>query len=135
MPSAQPPPFGVYTPGVTFFNEDETVDFESLTCHVKRLVDSGVTGFVVHGSNGEATHLSHEERSQIICHVRTTARNFNAELVIIAGCSANSVRETLEYIGEAQIAGADYALVLPPNYWSAAMSKSVLKSFYVEVRI
>lgn len=133
MPCFQPPRYGVYTPVVTFFNENETIDYVSIAQHVKRLLTSGVTGLVIHGSNGEATHLSHEERSEVILQARTIAKQVQAEPVIIAGCSANSVRETLQFIGEAHKAGADYALVLPPSYWSAAMSKPVIKSFYVEV--
>jgi hypothetical protein len=134
MSSIQPPHFGVYSPIVTFFNEDETIDYASIAKHVRRLLASGVTGLVIHGSNGEATHLSHDERSEVIRQVQTVAKQLQAEPVIIAGCSANSVRETLQLVGGAYKAGADYALILPPNYWSAAMSKPVIKSFYVEVR-
>lgn len=133
MQNICPPPFGVYAPSVAFFNDDESLDLESLTQHVKRLLESGVTGIVVQGSNGEATHLSHQERTQVIAHIRSVAAQFKKSPVIIAGCSANSVRETVEYSVEAKGAGADYALVLPPNYWAGAMSKPVLKSFYVEV--
>jgi 4-hydroxy-2-oxoglutarate aldolase len=118
---------------VTFFNNDELVDFDSNAKHIQRLLDSGVTGLVVHGSNGEATHLTHEERSEVIRHARRTIREQGKEATIIAGCSANSVRETLMYIDEATQAGAQYALVLPPNYWSATMTKDVIASFYTEV--
>ncbi|KAJ5433673.1 uncharacterized protein N7458_012829 [Penicillium daleae] len=131
--SFQPPRYGVYTPVVTFFNDDESIDLDSIAQHVRRLLTSGVSGLVIHGSNGEATHLSHEERFEVIRQVQVTAKQVNVKPVIIAGCSANSVRETLQFIAEAHKAGADYALVLPPNYWSAAMSKPVIKSFYVEV--
>ncbi|KZF23873.1 aldolase [Xylona heveae TC161] len=133
MPSIQPPRYGVYTPMVTFFHENEDIDYDSITQHVQRLLGSGVAGLVVHGSNGEATHLLREERAQIIRHVRTVASKDYPEAVIIAGCSANSVRETLLNISEAEKAGANYALVLPPSYWSAAMSKPVIRGFYAEV--
>ncbi|KAJ6445473.1 dihydrodipicolinate synthase [Purpureocillium lavendulum] len=53
--------------------------------------------------------------------------------VIISGCSANSVRETRRLVKDAHDSGADYALVLPPSYWVAAMTKPVIKSFYAEV--
>lgn len=67
------------------------------------------------------------ERVRIIRHIRSISKTFNATPVLIAGCSANSVRETLELIKEAQEAGADYDLVFPPNYWAGAMNKPVLK--------
>ncbi|KAF5861634.1 4-hydroxy-2-oxoglutarate aldolase, mitochondrial [Aspergillus alliaceus] len=70
MSSAQPPRYGVYSPMVTFFNEDESIEYKSITQHVERLLSSGVAGVVMHGSNGEAIHLLREELAQIIYHVR-----------------------------------------------------------------
>lgn len=131
----QVPAQGVYTPVVCFFNEDESIDYESISKHVQRLLASGVTGFVVHGSNGEATHLSAQERGLIIRHIRTLINETGSSASIIAGCSANSVRQTVELIQEAASAGADFALVLPPNYWAAAMSKPVIKSFFQDVSL
>lgn len=128
-----PPPAGVYAPMVTFFLDDETIDYASITKHVQLLTESGVTGIVIHGSNGEATHLTHQEREDVIRHVRKTLQESQRQCTIIAGCSANSVREAVTYIGEAQSAGADFALVLPPSYWAAAMSPPVIKTFYSQV--
>lgn len=65
------PSYGVYTPVVTYFNEDESVDYATVAQHINRLLDSGVKGLVIHGSNGEATHLTHGERSQLIAHARS----------------------------------------------------------------
>lgn len=130
-----PPPFGIYPPVVTFFNEDETVDYNAFSKHLGRLLDGGVTGLVIHGSNGEASHLLHEERAEMIRAARRIADQRKKSTVIIAGCSAPSVRETLLFIEEAKQAGADYALVLPPSFWPAVMTKPVIRSFYIDVRI
>ncbi|KAH8812567.1 dihydrodipicolinate synthase [Xylogone sp. PMI_703] len=131
MPS--PPTFGVYPPVVTFFKEDETVDYPAASKHLERLIKSGVTGLVIHGSNGESSHLLHDERAEIIAVARKIAQQEGKSIPIIAGCSAPSVRETLIFIEEAKQAGADYALVLPPSFWPAVMSKPVIKSFYTDV--
>jgi 4-hydroxy-2-oxoglutarate aldolase len=134
MAAFLPPPFGVYSPMVTFFHQDESIDFDSMAKHIIRLASSGVKGIVVHGSNGEATHLVHSERANIIRDTREILNKYNfSDVTIIAGCSANSVRETLVYISEAKDAGANYALILPPSYWAAAMSKPVITRFYCEV--
>ncbi|KAH7486194.1 hypothetical protein FOMA001_g4033 [Fusarium oxysporum f. sp. matthiolae] len=127
------PPFGVYTPVVTFFNDDESINYDAITQHVSRLLQAGVKGLVVHGSNGEATHLLSDERAQVIRHIRGLVSRFNSDAVIIAGCSANSVLKTVRHIQAACDAGADFALVLPPSYWSAAMNKQVIKAFYLGV--
>lgn len=57
-----PPPYGVYTPLVTFFNPDESLDLPTTTQHALRMASSGVSGLVIQGSNGEAVHLLHDER-------------------------------------------------------------------------
>ena len=66
------PPFGIYTPVIVFFDKDENIDFENISHHVRRLLKSGVKGLVIHGSNGEATHLFPDEHSQIIDQRRTS---------------------------------------------------------------
>lgn len=134
MPHAAAPPKGIYPPCVTFMNDDETIDYDSITKHVLRLAAGGVVGLVIHGSNGEAVHLDNAERSQVIKHVRSTldSNNFQ-DLVIIAGCGAPSKRATIQLASEAKAAGAAFALVLPPSYWAGAMSKPVLLSYFREV--
>jgi 2-keto-3-deoxy-L-rhamnonate aldolase len=96
---------------VTFFNEDETVDYDSITEQVQRLLCSGIAGLVIHGSNGEAIR---EERTEIIQHVRKIADERQLETALIAGCSANSVRETLSTIAAAEDAGANLPLCCRP---------------------
>lgn len=131
------PPFGIYPPLVCFFKDDETVDYAAISQHVERQLKSGVTGLVIHGSNGEAAHLLHEERAEIIRVARAIIQKAPSResTVIIAGCSAPSVRETIQLITEAKEAGADYALVLPPSYYSPAMTKPVIKSYFTTVRV
>ncbi|KAG7132532.1 putative 4-hydroxy-2-oxoglutarate aldolase like protein [Verticillium longisporum] len=128
-----PPPFGIYTPAVTFFAEDESIDFAATEQHLARLLDAGVTGLVIHGSNGEATHLLPEEKVEVIQAARRLITEKGPKATIMAGCSANSVRETVQALRAAHAAGADHALVLPPNYWAAAMTKPVLKSYFLDV--
>jgi 2-keto-3-deoxy-L-rhamnonate aldolase len=133
MTSQPTPPFGVYTPVVCFFNDDESINFDAVTQHIQRLLSSGVAGLVIHGSNGEATHLFPEEKIEVIRHARKLITEAKSNAVIISGCSANSARETVRNIETAKEAGADFALVLPPSYWAAAMSKPVIRTFYLEV--
>lgn len=113
------PPRGVYTPVVAFFHEDETLDLEALEAHITRLAQSGVAGLVIQGSNGEAPHLLHSERQQVISTASAILKkNGRSDAVIIAGCGVQSTRETIQLCNEAKEAGADYALVLTPSYWS-----------------
>ncbi|KAI2823345.1 hypothetical protein CBS115989_1327 [Aspergillus niger] len=128
------PKFGVYTPLVTFFMEDESLDIESTLTHARRIAEGGVAGLVLQGSNGEAPHLDHEERKYLVRAVRDHLNELGyVQIQLIVGCGAPSVRETLAHITEAKGSGADFALVLPPSYWVSAMSTDVIERFFDDV--
>lgn len=116
--ATQCPPRGVYAPVVAFFHEDESLDLEALETHVTRLAQAGVAGLVIQGSNGEAPHLLHSERQQVIQLAATILKKYGRPgAIIIAGCGAQSTRETIQLCEEAAEAGASYSLVLTPSYW------------------
>jgi 4-hydroxy-2-oxoglutarate aldolase len=132
--SNTPPPFGVYTPLVTFFHEDESLDLKTTSKHALRMAEGKVAGLVLQGSNGEAPHLLHEERQTLVRSVKETLKhNGYGSLKLIVGCGSASVRETLLYLSEAKDSGADYGLVLPPAYWTAGMSVPVIEKFFKDV--
>ncbi|KAF3010350.1 hypothetical protein E8E14_008776 [Neopestalotiopsis sp. 37M] len=131
---AAKPPYGVYTPLVTFFDEDESIDFSAMESHLRRMAEAGVAGLVLQGSNGEAPHLDHEERQAVIKKARSILdANGFTQVKLIVECGASSVRETVRYIAEAKAAGADFALVLPPAYWAPAMTPAVVENFFSAV--
>ncbi|KAK7417858.1 hypothetical protein QQX98_004333 [Neonectria punicea] len=128
------PPRGVYAPVVAFFNEDETLDFGALKTHITRLAKAGVAGLVIQGSNGEAPHLLHSERQEVIATASSILKESGIPgAVIIAGCGAQSTRESIQLCQEAKESGADYALVLAPSYWTGAMQKPVIFKFFDDV--
>ncbi|OQV08528.1 hypothetical protein CLAIMM_12786 [Cladophialophora immunda] len=119
----------------TFFKVDtEDVDHDSIGVHAVRLVKNGIVGIVTVGSNGEAPHLSREERSAV---TETTRKALDGagfgQIPIIVGASDASVRGTLSLIRDAAKAGADYVLVLPPSYFRGAMTGTVIADFYGRV--
>ncbi|KAG4442363.1 hypothetical protein IFR05_002141 [Cadophora sp. M221] len=128
------PPRGVYSPVVAFFNEDESLDLDALKQHVTRLAQAGVAGLVIQGSNGEAPHLLHSERQEVIAVASKVLKEHGKEgAVIIAGCGAQSTRETVQLCNEAKVSGADFALVLSPSYWTGAMTKPTIATFFNDV--
>lgn len=130
------PPFGVYTPLVTYFQEDESIDIQTTAKHALRMADAGVVGLVLQGSNGEAPHLLHDERKALVSQLRQIlSDNGHAKLKLIVGCGAPSVRESIMHIAEAKESGADFALILPPSYWIAAMTSAVVEAFFDSVTL
>jgi 4-hydroxy-2-oxoglutarate aldolase len=98
-------------------------------------VNAGV-GPLLAGSMGEALHLSHSERIQLIHSARKALDAAgHTSVPIIAGTGAGSTRETIELCKEAAQAGADYSIVITSGYFSGVLanSKSALKAFFKEV--
>jgi 4-hydroxy-2-oxoglutarate aldolase len=124
---------GVYVPTLCFFKpETEDLDLETIGSHAVRLARAGVAGIATQGSNGEAVHLSHQERQEVTSTTRKALREAGFDLPIIVGCGAQSTREAIQFCREAFRSGGDYALVLPPSYYAplfAPSSQSVLKFF------
>jgi 4-hydroxy-2-oxoglutarate aldolase len=125
---------GMYVPTVCFFDPvTEDLDLDTIASHAVRLAKAGVAGVATQGSNGEAVHLTHSERQLVTSTTRKALRDAGySHLPIIVGCGAQSTRETIQYCREAYEAGGDYALVLPPSYYTGLFSpnsKSVLDFF------
>lgn len=125
---------GVYVPTVAFFKGNEDLDHETTGMHAVRLAKAGVAGIATQGSNGEAVHLTHQERQQV---TRTTRKALNAEgygsLPVIVGCGSQSTRETIELCREALASGGDYALVLPPSYYKPSHKPDTIVDFFRDV--
>ena len=134
MPNSPVPPPGIYTPLVTFFNPDESLDIPSIEAHALRIARGKVAGLVLQGSNGEAVHLDNSERSTIIRTVRSVLdKNGLQHITLIAGVGAPSKIMTLKLANEAKQAGASFILVLPPSYWATAMTPQVLTKYFKQV--
>lgn len=125
---------GVYVPTVAFFKPNEDLDHDTIAKHAVRLAEAGVAGIATQGSNGEAVHLTHQERQQV---TRTTRKALDAagfdSLPVIVGCGSQSTRETIELCREALASGGDYALVLPPSYYKPSHKPDTVIDFFRDV--
>jgi dihydrodipicolinate synthase/N-acetylneuraminate lyase len=126
---------GINVPLVAFFHKDsEEVDVETTAKHAVRLAKAGMTSLTTQGSNGEAVHLTREERILITSTVRKALDSNGFEnMTLVVGCAAQSVRETVQYCQDAYNAGGDYALVLPPSYYRAAYTQQSIIDYFQDV--
>lgn len=126
---------GIYVPTPAFFTpRTEDLDTKTVAHHAVRLAQAGVAGIATQGSNGEAVHLTHNERNLITKTTRKALDDAGFEsMPIIAGCGAQSTRETIELCNDAYHAGADAALVLPPSYYGSLYTPSSTQSFFEDV--
>lgn len=125
---------GVYVPTMCFFDpKTEDVDEAMIAEHAVRLAKAGVTGLATQGSNGEAVHLTHEERRLVTSTTRKALDGAGySDMPLVVGCGGQSTREAILLCQEAWEAGGDYALVLPPSYYAplfAPASRTVVEYF------
>jgi dihydrodipicolinate synthase/N-acetylneuraminate lyase len=121
---------GIYPPVPTFFDEHEDLDLATLRAHIARLREHGIANIVALGSNGEAMHLTPDERRQVFTTIREAA---GPDAQVLAGAGANSTRETIALTRIAAECAADIALILPPHHYRSAMTPATLRAHYQAV--
>ncbi len=116
---------GIFVPNVTPFTREGELDEEALRTCVQFWMNSGVSGLMPCGSNGEAPYLSGEERKKVI---ETVMDEANGEVQVIAGTGSMSTRETIQFTKGAKDLGVDAALVVTPYYFKLS-SKEVYEHY------
>lgn len=120
---------GIFAPIPTPFVDDE-VAYEKLEENLGKWGKTGLAGAVVMGSNGEAPYLDDDERVGLVAFTR---KHLPKDKLVIAGTGLESTRATLRLTARAADAGADYALIITPNYFKANMKEPALEKYYNEV--
>lgn len=90
----------------------------------------GLAGYVALGSNGEAVHLSSDERGQVIETIKHAA---TAGHTIVAGVNELSTRSAIESARAAADSGADAVLVITPYFYKSGMTQDILARHFTEV--
>ena len=120
---------GILPPMITPFKENGEVDYDAYVYNVKKWAATGLSGLLVLGSNSETAFLSEEEK--LTC-VRLAAENANGKLIMV-GSGMETASETIRLTNKCAGLGAQCALILPPNYYDAAMTTPALVEFFTEV--
>ena len=121
---------GVYTPIVTPFRDDDTVDEAGLRGNVRRWMASTLTGIVVLGSNGESVQLDDDEADRVVGVARDEVPKGRP---FIVGTGRESTRATIAATARAARAGAEAALVRTPAFFKTQMTADVFVRHYTAV--
>ncbi len=105
---------GVFVALLTPFGDDGEVDVRALTDLVEGLVAVGVNGLVALGTTGEFADLTDDERRLVIDAVAAAARG---RVPVVVGVGSLGTAQACSYAEQAQRAGADAVLSLPPLFW------------------
>jgi 4-hydroxy-tetrahydrodipicolinate synthase len=104
---------GIYTPVITPFNEDGSIDWESYGEVIEWQIENGVSGIIAGGSTGEFYAMSKEERIQ---QFNFASEKINGRVELMCGVNDIRVSECLEITVAARDAGAQSLLVAAPPY-------------------
>lgn len=91
---------------------------------------TGLSGYLVLGSNGEAVYLNEKEKVKVM---EASREAIPASKVMIVGTGAESTQETIRFNKLAEKAGADYSLVVTPSYFKSSMRPQILYDHFIAV--
>ncbi|MFA7228331.1 MAG: dihydrodipicolinate synthase family protein [Melioribacteraceae bacterium] len=120
---------GIMPPIATPFLNGE-VAYDKLKQNFLRWNKTGLSGYVVMGSNGESVFLTREEKLKLVEAVRT---NIPEQKLLIAGTGSDSIKETISLSNDAADRGADYALILTPSFYKSEMKPAAYIKYFTEV--
>jgi dihydrodipicolinate synthase/N-acetylneuraminate lyase len=119
---------GVIPPLVTPVDERGNYAGEAMERLIDRVIDAGVHGVLVLGSNGEFSEMETAMRNEILSHC---VAHVKGRVPVFVGIGAPSTRETIELGHHAESVGADAALVV--NDFYSPLSQDKLAGFYRDV--
>ena len=107
---------GVFPALLTPFTHDDKVDVPLFLKNLQAQVDAGVDGIILGGSLGEASSLTHVEKTELLVQ----SRNFlKGSLPIIVNIAEQTTREAIFVAQDAEKNGADGLMLLPPMRYFA----------------
>ena len=119
---------GIYPALVTPFTPDDKINFGLLEFLVNDLISSGVSGFYVGGSTGEAFLLTETEREELYGAVADMAAG---RVKLIAHVGDVSLNKARRYARAAERAGYDAVSAVTPFYYK--FSEAEIERYYTGI--
>lgn len=114
--------YGIFPALVTPFKADDTIDFDLFGKNLEVQIEAGITGAIVSGSLGEASTLSRAEKMELVKYAKKVAPE---GMPIVLCIAEQSTAEAVSFAKEAESAGADGLMVLPPMRYKADDDETV----------
>jgi len=120
---------GVMPPITTPF-QDGRLALNKLKNNFQKWNKTGLSGYLVLGSNGESVYLNEKEKIKV---VEVSRASIPRSKIMMVGTGLESTRETLRFTNQAAEIGADCALVVTPSYFKGSMKPQILYDHFVAV--
>ncbi len=105
---------GVFPAVITPFGKEGNIDEHRMGDFLDYMVEQGVHGIYLLGTNGEAPLLTFEEKKKII---DVAMERVDGRVPVIAGTMCNSTKKTIRLSKYAEEKGADAVHVIVPYYY------------------
>ncbi|MGI9355193.1 MAG: dihydrodipicolinate synthase family protein [Rhizobiaceae bacterium] len=104
---------GIYTPVVTPYQDDHSINEDAFRAVIEKLIAAGVHGLIIAGTTGEYYAQAMEERFALMALARDI---IGGRLPLIVGTGAIRTEDSILYAREAKRIGADALLIATPPY-------------------
>lgn len=119
---------GVITAMLTPFDENENIDYESTKRLIDSLIDKGINGLFILGTNGEFTSM---KRSEKIEYAKFVSEYVSNRVPIIIGAGECSTRSTIQLINDLKHLKPYAFSVITPYFHK--LSNTELLTHYLKV--
>ncbi|MFC5413105.1 dihydrodipicolinate synthase family protein [Larkinella bovis] len=113
---------GVYPALLTPFTADDEIDLPLFARNIHAQLEAGVHGLIIAGSLGEVSTLSGPEKLALL---ETALEANNGRVPVIMNVAEAVTREAIRGAREAEAAGADGLMLLPPMRYFADARETV----------
>ena len=120
---------GVMPPITTPF-QDGKLASDKLKNNFQKWDKTGLSGYLVLGSNGEAVYLNEKEKIKV---VEISRESIHTSKIMLVGTGMESTQETIQLTNQVAKMGADYALVVTPSYFKGSMKPQILYDHFIAV--
>ena len=120
---------GIYTPLVTPFNDDHSVNFDALSNVIEMLIAAGVHGVISGGSTGENYAQTATERMQI---AKFTHDQVKGRVAVIVGTGSMLTADSIMMATGAREMGADAILLATPPYSVPTERENALNALAID---
>jgi 4-hydroxy-tetrahydrodipicolinate synthase len=110
---------------ITPFLQNGEIDFDNLTIHTDRLINSGINYLVVLGTTAETPTLSQDEKDDV---VKCVVNACGGRVPIIVGAGGNDTRGVIEGLKTMDRTGIDAILSVVP-YYNKPIQEGVYQHF------
>jgi len=104
---------GIYTPVVTPYNKDFSINKDAFVDAIEHLIEAGVHGIIIAGTTGEYYAQTYEERVEMMT---LGSQLIKGRTSLIIGTGAIRTEDSIQYAEQAKKAGADALLIATPPY-------------------